>query len=265
MLLVIDIGNTNLTFGIYEGSRLLDVFRLTTNKLATSDEYGSKICDLLERKGIAIDRIDGVAVSSVVPDLMYSFVRGVKRYLGVEPFVVEPGVRTGIQIRTENPKSVGADRIVDAVAAFELYGGPVLVVDFGTATTFDVVTDDGELKYGVIVPGIRITADALQEKAAKLPRIEIKRPKSILGVDTISAMQSGIYFGYIGLTEYMITNMKKELEQPDLKVVATGGLGRMIAEATDSIDIYNPELTLEGLRLLYEKQERQNLRGGSHE
>ncbi|MDD7267081.1 MAG: type III pantothenate kinase [Lachnospiraceae bacterium] len=263
MLLVIDIGNTNLTFGIYQETKLLDVFRLTTNKHATSDEYGSKICDLLERKGIVLAEITGAAVSSVVPDLMYSFTRGIKRYLGVTPFVVEPGIKTGIRISTENPKAVGADRIVDAVAAFELYGGPVLVVDFGTATTFDVITADGELKYGVIVPGIRITADALQEKAAKLPRIEIKRPQSILGIDTISAMQSGIYFGYIGLTEYMITNMKAELGRPDLQVVATGGLGRMIAEATDTIDIYNPELTLEGLRILYEKQEKRGGYGGA--
>ena len=256
MILVVDVGNTNITCGVYEGEDLKATFRLMSKMPRTSDEYGMMLTELLHMKGIDTDDIEGSIVSSVVPDVMHSLTGGLVRYIGTEPLVVGPGVKTGLKITTENPRAIGADRIVDAVAAYEKYGGPVLVLDFGTATTYDYVTADGCFAAGVTAPGIRISAEALWEKAAKLPKIEIKKPKSILAQETISSMQAGLMYGQIGQTEYIIKKMKEETGIADLKVVATGGLGRVISDETDSIDIYDSALTLEGLRIIYAKNKK---------
>lgn len=256
MILVVDVGNTNITCGVYQEEELKATFRLMSKTPRTSDEYGMMLTELLSMKGIAASEIEGTIVSSVVPDVMHSLTGGLVRYIGTEPLVVGPGVKTGIKITTENPRAIGADRIVDAVAAYEKYGGPVLVIDYGTATTYDLVTEDGCFSAGITAPGIRISAEALWEKAAKLPKIEIKKPKSILAQETISSMQAGLMYGQIGQTEYIVKKVKEETGLTNLKVVATGGLGRVISDETESIDIYDSALTLEGLRLIYAKNKK---------
>lgn len=254
MLFAIDVGNTNITVGLFDGSRLLNTFRLTTGISRTSDEYGLFLGDWLRDKNMSADDIDAVIIASVVPNVMHSLVNGIIKYLHVNPIIVAPGIKTGINVTIPNPKALGADRLVDAVAAYELYGGPVIVVDFGTATTHDLVLADGSFHSGVTSPGIRLAAKALWEGAAKLPEIEISKPETILARDTVTSMQAGVFYGYIGQTEYIITKMKEESKLEDIKVIATGGLGKIISENTDKIDIYDPNLTLQGLRLIYEKQ-----------
>lgn len=253
MILVIDVGNTNMTLGVYEGERLAATFRMMTKTPRTSDEYGVMLAQLLKNRGIETEKLEGSIISSVVPDVMHSLTKAVRRYTGTQPLIVGPGVKTGIKLVTENPRGIGADRIVDLVAAFEKYGGPVLVVDFGTATTYDLLTAEGEFTAGITAPGIRISSEALWKETAKLPNIEIKKPKSILAQETISSMQAGLMYGQIGQTEYIIKKVKEESGLKDLKVVATGGLGRTIADETDTIDIYDSALTMEGLRIIYEK------------
>ena len=253
MLLTIDVGNTNITIGLYEGEKIRGVFRLTTKLPRTSDEYGVMFSELIERQGYRVGDIDGVIIASVVPDVMYSLTSGIVKYFKQEPLIVGPGTRTGIKVATKNPREIGSDRIVDAVAAYELYGGPVLVLDFGTATTYDLVTDEGHFVAGITAPGIRIASKALSDGAAKLPEIEIIKPASILAQDTVTSMQAGLMYGQIGQTEYIIKRVKKESGYGDMKVVATGGLGRVISDETELIDVYNADLTLEGLRLIYGK------------
>lgn len=253
MILVIDVGNTNITCGVYEGKELKTTFRMMTKQPRTSDEYGIHLRELLRTNGINKKDIKGSIIASVVPNVMHALLGGLVRYVGTNPIIVGPGVKTGIKIVTENPREIGPDRIVDAVAAYEKYGGPVLVLDFGTATTYDLVTEDGCFTAGITAPGIRISAKALWEDTAKLPEVEIKKPKSILAQETISSMQAGLVFGQIGQTEYIINRVKKESGYENLKVVATGGLGSIIAEETDTIQIYDRGLTLEGLRIIYEK------------
>ena len=254
MLLVIDVGNTNMTLGVYEGELLLATFRMMTKTPRTSDEYGVMITQLLKNKGITATELEGCIVASVVPDVMHSLTGALVRYTETKPVIVGPGTKTGIRIITEDPRAIGADRIVDAVAAYEKYGGPVLVLDFGTATTYDLITKAGEFAAGITAPGIRISSEALWTKAAKLPNIEIKKPKSILAQETISSMQAGLVYGQIGQTEYIIKRVKEESGIRDMKVVATGGLGRLIADETESIDIYDSALTLDGLRIIYDKE-----------
>ena len=241
MILVIDVGNTNITFGVYESKKLVTTFRMTSRTMRTSDEYGTEILAMLQN-----NQIDQ-------PKVMHALIGAVMRYLHTEPLIVGSGIKTGIKITSENPKEIGPDRIVDVVAAYEKYGGPVLVLDFGTATTYDLVTEDGRFGVGITAPGIRISAKALWEDTARLPEVEIKKPDSILARETISSMQAGLVYGQIGQTEYIINQVKKETGITDLKVVATGGLGRIIADETDTIDIYDSALTLDGLRILYEK------------
>lgn len=253
MILVVDIGNTNITCGVYREKELICTFRLTTKMPRTSDEYGIVLRELFDRNGMDYTELDGVIIASVVPNVMHSFQSAIQKYLHRKAIVVGPGIKTGIKITSENPREIGPDRIVDAVAAYEIYGGPVLVLDFGTATTYDLVEADGTFAVGITAPGIRISAKALWEDTAKLPEIEIKKPKSILAKETISSMQAGLMYGQIGQTEYIVNQVKKETGYADLKVVATGGLGRIIADETDSIQQYNSSLTLEGLRILYEK------------
>ena len=254
MLLVVDVGNTNITLGVFEKEELLTTFRLTTKMARTSDEYGIAICNMIERNGLKVEDIDGIVIASVVPNVMHSFNNAIVKYFGKTPLIVGPGVKTGIKVATENPRQIGADRIVDAVGAYELYGGPVLVIDFGTATTHDLVLENGDFVAGVISPGIRTSANGLWSGAARLTEIEIKKPDTILCKDAVSSMRAGIVYGAIGQTEYIIKMVKEESKLSNLKVVATGGLGRMIAEETDSIDLYDPILTLKGLRIIYEKQ-----------
>ena len=256
MILVIDVGNTNLTIGVYDKDVLQATFRMMTKTPRTSDEYGVMLSTLLTNKGILTQEIEGCIVASVVPDVMHSLTGGILRYVGVKPLIVGPGVKTGIKIITENPRAIGADRIVDAVAAYEKYGGPVLVIDFGTATTYDLVTKEGHFAAGITAPGIRISSEALWSQAAKLPKIEIEKPKSILAQETITSMQAGLVYGQIGQTEYIIRKVREESGLDDMKVVATGGLGRLISEETDTIDVYDSVLTLDGLRMIYEKNRK---------
>ncbi len=253
MILVVDVGNTNITCGVYGEREMKATFRMTTKTPRTSDEYGVIMCQLMGARGIKPQAIEGMVIASVVPDVMHSLMGGISRYVTNQTLVVGPGTKTGIKITTEDPRTIGADRIVDAVAAYERYGGPILVIDFNTATTYDYVTGQGHFAAGITAPGIRISSEALWRETAKLPNIEIKKPKSILAQETISSMQAGLVYGQIGQTEYIINKVKEETGIPDLKVVATGGLGRLIAEETDTIDFYDPYLTLDGLRIIYEK------------
>ena len=254
MLLAIDVGNTNITIGVFDKEKLITTFRMTTKMQRTSDEYGITIIDLLEHNEISHNEIKDAIISSVVPNVMHSLCSGMIKYFDIQPMVVEPGVKTGIRITSENPAQIGADRIVDAVGAYELYGGPVVVIDYGTATTYDFVNGNGDFFAGVTSPGIRISAKALWEDAAKLPEIEIKKPESILGKDTITSMQAGIVYGQIGQTEYIIRKIQQEAGLEKMTVVATGGLGKIIYDETDSIEYYDPNLTLKGLNILYHKQ-----------
>lgn len=253
MLLVIDVGNTNITLGIFQNETLLGTFRMTTQLPRTSDEYGIFLVELLNTRSISPDKIEDVIVSSVVPQIMYSLTSGIIKYLDTTPIVVGAGTKTGIRIATANPKEIGADRIADAVGGYGLYGGPILVIDFGTATTYDLISEDGAFLAGVTSPGIRISAKALWNDTARLPEVEIKKPNSILAKETISSMQAGLVYGYIGQTEYIIRKIKEEAKLPDLNVVATGGLGKLIADEVKDIKVYDNELTLKGLRLIYQK------------
>ena len=256
MIFVIDVGNTNITVGIYKGKKLVDTFRLMTTTPRTSDEYGMLLFDICHRRNIdpAVD-IDGAVVSSVVPNVMHALKNAIRKYLKCRTIIVGPGVKTGIKIDTPNPKEIGADRIVDVVAGYEKYGAPILVIDFGTATTYNLVTHDGRFTVGITAPGIGISAKALSGGAAKLPEIEIVMPKSVLANETIWSMQAGLMYGQVGATEYIINKVKEETGYDNLKVIATGGMGRIISESTDLIDEYDINLTLEGLRIIYEKNQ----------
>ena len=253
MLLTVDVGNTNITFGLFEKKELLYTFRLMTATQRTSDEFGANILGLLLYNGLKKEEIEGVIVASVVPNVMHALVGAIERYVGHKPMIVGPGLKTGIHIVTENPKEIGPDRIVDAVGAYEKYGGPVLVLDFGTATTYDLVNEKGEFVAGITAPGIKISAKALWEDTAKLPEVEIKKPDSILAQNTVTSMQAGLVYGQIGQTEYIVNKVKEESGLSNIKVVATGGLGSIIADETNVIEVYDRMLTLDGLRLIYEK------------
>ncbi len=252
MLLVIDLGNTNITLGVFDGPDLKATFRMTAKQPRTSDEYGIQLCTLLEHRDFDVKQIHAVIISSVVPDVMHSLGSAIIKYFHVKPMVISSSLDIGLEINTEHPKEIGPDRIVDAVAAYEKYGGPVIVIDYGTATTYDVVSESGVFEGGVISPGIRTSARALWGGASMLPEIEIRKPDSVLAKETVASMQGGLVFGYIGQTEYIVNKIKKEGFE-NAKVVATGGLGNIIVSETDVIDIYDPKLTLDGLRIIYEK------------
>ncbi|MBR1670532.1 MAG: type III pantothenate kinase [Butyrivibrio sp.] len=257
MILVVDVGNTNITFGVFDGDELVTSFRMMSKTAHTSDEYGVELLTMLGMNGVGKQEIEGVMIASVVPQVMHALVNAIVKYLEKKPYIVGPGIKTGIKITIDNPREVGPDLIVDAVAAYELYGGPVLVIDYGTATTYVPINEKGEFFAGVVSPGIRISAKALWEGTAKLPEIEIKKPDSILARETISSMQAGLIYGQIGQSKYIINEMKKASNLPDMKVVATGGLGRLISAETEEIDIYDPTLTLRGLQILYKKNKKQ--------
>lgn len=253
MILVIDVGNTNTVFGVYDGKKLLNHWRMETSKGKTSDEYGMFIVSLLSYEKIDVGKIEAVVIASVVPPIMYSLEHAIRKYFKLEPMVVGTGIKTGINIKYENPREVGADRIINAVAALELYGGPLIIVDFGTATTFCAVSSKGEYLGGVICPGIKISAEALFQKTAKLPKIDLVKPETVIGRNTVSSMQSGIIYGYVGEVDYIVRRMKKEMKEDNIKVIATGGLARLIASESETIDEINGLLTLEGLRIIYER------------
>jgi type III pantothenate kinase len=250
MLLAIDIGNTNITLGLYREEEMVSAWRLATAHERMPDEYGLQILGLLQHAECQLEEIEGIALASVVPPLTGTFLQACKNYIHQEPLVVDAGVKTGVRIRYEDPKAVGADRVVDAAAVKRLYGGPACVVDFGTATTFDAISADGDYLGGAISPGIGIAAEALFMRTAKLPRVDLARPPAVIGSNTVHAMQSGLLFGYVGLVEGMVTRFRSELG-PDMKVIGTGGLAEIIAEETDAIEILAPWLTLDGLRIIW--------------
>jgi type III pantothenate kinase len=251
MFLAIDIGNTNITLGLYEGETLGPRWRLSTVHERMPDEYGLQLIGLFDHAGIKSDDVTAIALASVVPPLTGTWVELCQTYLNREPLVVDAGVKTGVKILIDEPRQVGADRIVDVAAAHKLYGGPACIVDFGTATTFDAVSADGDYLGGAIAPGIGIAADALFRRAAKLPRVDLVRPPSAIGKNTVHAMQSGLLFGYVGLVEGMVARFRAELG-PAMKVIGTGGLAELIAKETTIIQIIAPWLTLDGLRMIYE-------------
>lgn len=255
MLLAVDIGNTNITIGIYKDNQLINNFRLTTRLQRTSDEYGIMITSFMNANHYPTNELHDVIISSVVPKINYSFSSSIIKYFHIHPIFIGPGIKTGISIRIDHPSSLGADRLVDAAGAYFTYGGPCLVIDFGTATTYDVITDKGEFIGGATAAGIGITANALSSMAAQLPEIEISRPEHLISKNTISSMQAGIVYGYIGQTEYIIDKIKEEYNE-NLKVISTGGLGKIIANQTDRIDIYDNNLTFKGLKIIYDKNKK---------
>ncbi|MBO4572356.1 MAG: type III pantothenate kinase [Clostridia bacterium] len=253
MIFVIDIGNTNIKYGVFAGEKLVASFRVVSKKNSTADEYGIVVRDLLNNAGISKADIEGVIISSVIPQLNYTIEHMCEQYLGIKPLMVGPGIRTGLNLKVDNPREMGADRIVNSVAAYKKYGGekPVICIDFGTATTFNVITENGEFVGGVISPGIKGSLDSLVNGTAKLPNIELKLPKKIIAKDTITNMQAGLLYGFAGLVGNIVEKTKKELGR-DAFVVVTGGLSETIASEVPSIDVIDRTLTLEGLRILYE-------------
>ena len=252
MILCMDIGNTNIKTALFEGKEMVKYWRMSTNINNTSDEYGVRLCSMFEYDGIKRDVVDGIIVSSVVPTINYTIDHMFKNYFGMTPLFIGPGVKTGINIRYENPRELGSDRIANAVAAYEEYGGPCIFIDFGTATTFGVVDAEGAFLGGLICPGIKLSSEALVSGTAKLPRFELAKPETVIGRTTLSNLQSGMYYGYVGLVKNIVRKIRQELGH-DALVVATGGMATMIAEESKAIDKLDGLLTLKGLRLIYER------------
>lgn len=252
MLLVIDVGNTNIVLGIFKDQELVDHWRVSTDRLRTTDEYGVLIRYLFYLNGVNSEEIDAIIISSVVPPVMPTLERMCQRYFGLTPLVIGPGVKTGMDIKYDNPREVGADRIVNAVAAYEKFGGPVIIIDFGTATTFCAVDKKGTYLGGAICPGIGISTDALVQRTAKLPRIEVVQAEKVICRNTVESMQAGVFYGFVGQVDGIVTRMRRELGCK-ARVVATGGLAVIVAPATDAIDVVEPMLTLEGLKIIYDR------------
>ncbi len=255
MLLAIDVGNTHTVLGIFSGEELMNNWRLSTSKERTVDEYGILTRNLFSIAGISFEKVRGIAISSVVPPLNDTLEEMSTSYFHMEPLFVQPGIKTGMPILYENPHDVGADRIANAVAAINLFGAPSIVIDFGTATTFDVITDKGEYQGGIIVPGPEISADALFEKTARLPRIGIKKPPKVIGKNTVHSIQSGLYYGYVSLVKGIVEAIKEELKT-ELEVIATGGLVHSFIKDMSFINHLKQNLTLHGLRIIYEKNKK---------
>jgi len=251
MLLCIDLGNTNLTLGLFRADKLGAHWRLATDHARMPDEYGLHFLGLLEHAHLTPAELSGISLGSVVPPLTGRIVQACREYLHREPLIIDAGVKTGIKIRYEDPRTVGADRVADAVAVLRLYGGPACIVDFGTATTFNAVTREGEYLGGAITAGVNLAAEALFTHAAKLPRIDLQKPPSVIGRNTAHAMQSGLLFGYQSMVEGMVARFREELGK-DMKVIATGGLAETIVGGSDLVDVIAPWLTLDGLRILWE-------------
>jgi type III pantothenate kinase len=252
MIFVFDVGNTNTVLGVYDGDELLYHWRVETNRNKTEDEYGIFIKSLFDHVNLSIKDISGIIISSVVPPMMFSLEKMCEKYFHIKPLIVGPGIKTGLNIKYENPREVGADRIVNAVAGIHDYGSPLIIVDFGTATTYCYINEEKQYMGGAIAPGISISSEALYSRASKLPKVEIVRPTGVVGKNTVSAIQSGIVFGYVGQVEGIVNRMKAESKQPP-KVIATGGLAPLISEETTIIDVVDPFLTLRGLQLIYKR------------
>ena len=250
MLLAVDIGNTHITLGVFSGEKLGPRWRMATLIERTSDEFGLQMLGLFRHSGLQKDDIQAVIIASVVPTLTSGLLECFNKYLGLDALVVDAGVKTGVSIRCDDPRQVGADRVVDAAAVRALYGYPACIVDFGTATTFDAISDTGEYLGGAIAPGIEIAADALFHRAAKLPRVDIVRPPNVIGRNTQHAIQSGLLFGYVGLVQHMVECFRLELGS-DMQVIGTGGLAKTMSRESDIIDVVAPWLTLEGLRVVW--------------
>ncbi|MBD7909503.1 type III pantothenate kinase [Sporosarcina gallistercoris] len=255
MLLVLDTGNTNIVLGVYEGAELKHHWRMETYRQKTEDEYAMQVKSLFTHVGLEFTDITGIIISSVVPPVMFPLEQMCKKYFKQEPVIVGPGVKTGLNIKYENPREVGADRIVNAVAAIHEYGSPLIIVDFGTATTYCYVNEHAEYMGGAIAPGINISMEALFDRASKLPRVELTRPDHVVGKNTVSAMQAGILYGYVGQVEGIVSRMKAESKKVPT-VIATGGLAPLIAKETDVIDAVDDYLTLKGLKLIYERNQQ---------
>ena len=255
MLLVFDVGNSNIVMGVYLEEKLLRSWRLATERNQTDDEYEINIRSLLGIAQISISDISDVIISSVVPPLMPALERMVSRCFGTKPLIVEPGIKTGLSILYDNPREIGADRIVNAVAGYELYGGPLIIIDFGTATTFCVIDEEGRWIGGAISPGIGISAEALFQRASRLPRIELVKPKQVIGRNTVAGMQSGIIFGYVGLVDGIVNRINRETGV-NHRVIATGGMAEIIAEVSETIEKVDEDLTMEGLRLIYNRNRK---------
>lgn len=256
MILVLDVGNTNIVLGIYQEKKLLVEWRLSTDYKRTADEYAIQVTQLFYQSGVDMKSIEGVIISSVVPNIMYSLEHMIRKYFNTTPIIVGPGVKTGINIKYDNPKEVGADRIVNAVAAYDTYKKALIIIDFGTATTFCAISKNGDYLGGTICPGIKISSEALFERAAKLPRVELVKPDTVICKNTVASMQAGIIYGYIGQVDYIVSKMKKEMQakgEEEPVVVATGGLANLIAKDSNTIDKVEPFLTLDGLRIIYQK------------
>lgn len=256
MIFVLDVGNTNTVLGVYDEEVLKYHWRIETSRNKTEDEYGMVIKSLLQHEGLTFDQFDGIIISSVVPPIMFALERMCKKYFGIKPLIVGPGIKTGLDIKYENPREVGADRIVNAVAGIQEYGSPLIIVDFGTATTYCYINEEKQYMGGAIAPGIGISTEALYSKASKLPRIEISRPDGIIGKNTVSAMQSGILYGYVGQVEGIVNRMKAQ-SNLEPTVIATGGLATLIANESTVIDVVEPFLTLKGLQLIYKRNREQ--------
>lgn len=254
MILTLDIGNTNIKAGVFNGPELVDYWRISTDRTKSSDEYGILLLNLFAHSKID-PAVDGIIMSSVVPTINFTIEHMCSNYFNQTPMQVVPGIKTGINLKYENPRELGSDRIVNAVAAYELYGGPCIFIDFGTATTFGVVSERGEFLGGAICPGIKLASEALTDRTSRLPKIELVKPESVIGRNTVSNMQSGLVYGFIGQVTYLIDCMKRELGAPDAKVIATGGMSRLIASGTDAIDEIDGLLTLKGLRIIYERNQ----------
>ncbi|MBR2498692.1 MAG: type III pantothenate kinase [Clostridia bacterium] len=252
MLLAIDLGNTNIKYGVFDGDKMVASFRVSSRISRTADEYGSVLVGLLSDRGIKKGDIDGIIFSSVIPALNYTICHMCEYFFGISPLIVGPGIKTGLNIKADNPREVGADIIVNSVSAYNKYGGPVIVIDFGTATTFDIINGQGELMGVVISPGIKTSLEGLATKTAQLPMVELDAPKTVIGKNTKHCMQAGIIFGFAGLVENIIRKIKKELKVDEIKVVATGGLGEIIAKEVELISIVDRTLTLDGLKMIYE-------------
>ena len=253
MIFTMDIGNTNIKTALFDGDRMVQYWRLTTNKMMSSDEYGILLANLFRHNGLNMKDVSGIIMSSVAPSINFTIEHMVQNYFGIQPMMVVPGIKTGINLKYDNPRELGSDRIANAVAAWELYGGPCIFIDFGTATTFGVMSARGEFLGGAICPGLKLASEALVDRAAKLPNFELVKPESAIGRNTITNLQSGIVYGHVGLVTYLIQKMKQELNAPEAKVIATGGLALLVAGETDMIDVLDGTLTLKGLRLIYEK------------
>lgn len=255
MLLVIDVGNTNIVFGVYKGEELLYNWRITSDKDRTSDEYGLLFDQIFKFNSLRVEDVKDIIISSVVPSLMHTLPTMSRRYFNLEPIVVGPGIKTGIDIKYDNPKEVGADRIVNAISGYEKYGGPLIVVDSGTAITFDAVGIDGSYLGGVITPGIKISSEALFLRTAKLPKVEIAKPEKVIGKNTVNSIQSGLVYGYIGMIDSILERIIKEMDYKEkhVKVIATGGFSSLVCKESKYIDVIDGLLTLEGLRIIYER------------